>query len=62
MMRWFAAPEQVTGSGWDLTFPQGYSCGKCIDMEAGFDPFEVDDCANMKLVPMVENPKFCNFT
>lgn len=54
--------EQVTGSGWELGFPQGYACGKCIDKDAGFDPFEVDDCANMKLVPMSENPKFCNFT
>jgi hypothetical protein len=54
--------EQVTSKGWDVAFPQGYACGKCIEAEAGFDTFEVDDCANLKLVPVAEDPKFCNFT
>lgn len=57
-----AATEQLTSKGWDLAFPQGYACGKCIDAEAGFDTFEVEDCANMQLLPMSDTLKFCNFT
>lgn len=56
------ASEQVTSKGWDTAFPQGYACGKCIEADTGFDTFEVDDCANLKLVPMSQNPRFCNFT
>src|SRR5688500_12558030 len=25
------ATAQLTSKGWDLAFPQGYACGKCID-------------------------------
>ena len=54
--------EQLTSKGWELAFPQGYTCGKCIEAEAGFDTFEKDDCANMVLVPVADKPHFCNFT
>ena len=29
--------EQLTTEGWDLAFPQGYACGKCVEAEAGFE-------------------------
>lgn len=54
--------EQVLKSGWDVTFPQGYACGRCQRAEAGFDGYAVDDCANLKIVPMSANPDACNFT
>jgi hypothetical protein len=56
------ATEQLTSKGWELTFPQGYACGKCVEADVGFDTFEVVDCAEMRLVPMSPEPSFCNFT
>ena len=54
--------DSAIENGWDLSFPQGFSCGRCEHHDSGFDTFVVDDCANVTLVPTSQNPKGCNWT
>ncbi|MBS2020333.1 MAG: hypothetical protein JST00_46175 [Deltaproteobacteria bacterium] len=57
-----ASTESAVKNGWDADFPQGYSCGKCVRAETGFDKFVPVSCSEVRLVPMSAKPKVCNWT
>lgn len=60
-----AVQEQVTGGGWEVSFPQGYACGECVPHaeDAGpFDSFKTTDCNGIRLQPMSSDPDVCNWT
>ena len=57
-----ATTETVLKNGWDASFPQGYSCGKCQKAETGFDTYVPVSCSEIKLVPVSAKPKICNWT
>lgn len=45
---------------WITSFPEGYSCGRCVRASTGFDTFEVTTCATVEvdMTPM----DACNWT
>jgi len=57
-----ASTEPAVKNGWDVNFPQGYSCGKCQKAETGFDSFVPVSCSEIKLVPVSAKPRVCNWT
>ncbi len=54
--------ESAVSTGWDMSFPQGFSCGVCERHDSGFDSFTKVDCSEIKLAPTTTKLDFCNWT
>jgi hypothetical protein len=50
----------ATNLSWTVSFPVGYSCGRCVRASSGFDSFEVTTCSTVE-VDMTPTDA-CNWT
>ena len=53
--------EEIAIEGWQESFPTGYSCGTCVDIENAFDEFEVSACDLLEIEPL-DSADFCEWT